>query len=331
VTDVRPAAADQQMVASILDRLHDGRPHEGSGDHAIPSGFEPLDFELEGGFRPGQLIVIGGPPGVGKTVFALQLARNGAAHGSDAVFACYEHDTAQLFGRLLGSEIGALGAVLDVDERDDLRSVVREAMSGSWDAESAGAELPRVRAAMSRIDTYADRLLLVGASRHTDLDVLGQFAEEMAGDGVLVVDYLQKVPAGEVGYGDRVAVVTEELKDLALRHRITVVALSSAGGRSLEDRRIGLPSLEGAAAIAYEADVALILNEKSSIVSKVHINFDPQRLKTFHEYLVVTIEKNRRGPVPIELEFKKMLQYFRLETKGRYVTEKLIDDVLYLE
>ncbi len=330
MTDVHSATPDQQMVASILDGLHDDA-RKGSGDHPIASGFEPLDYELEGGFRPGQLVVVGGPPGVGKTVFALQLARNAAAAGNDAVFACYEHDTAQLFGRLLGSEIGALGALVDVEERDSLRSVIREAMSGSWDADSAGAQLPRVRAAMSRIETFADRLLLVGANRHLDLEGLGRLAEEIAGSGVLVVDYLQKVPAGNVGFGDRVAVVTEELKDLALRHRITVVALSSAGGRSLEDRRIGLPSLEGAAAIAYEADVALIMNEKSSIVSKVHINFDPQRLKAFHQYLVITIEKNRRGPVPIELEFKKMLQYFRLDTRGRYVTEKLIDDVLYLE
>ncbi len=331
MTDTRAIAPNERMVASILDRLHTDQPAENGGDHTIPTGFEPLDHELEGGFRPGQLIIIGGPPGVGKTVFALQLARNAATHGSDAAFVCYEHDTAQLFGRLLASEIGALGDVVDINERESLRSVIRNAMAGTWDSTSEGVALPRVRAAMSRIETYADRLLLVGASRRTELGELGRLAEEISGGGVMVVDYLQKVPAGDFDFGDRVAVVTEELKDIALRHGITVIALSSAGGRSLEDRRIGLPSLEGAASIAYDADVALILNEKSSIVSKVHVNFDPERLKVFHQYLVVTIEKNRRGPTPIELEFKKMLHYFRLETKGRYVTEKLIDDVLYLD
>ena len=73
------------------------------------------------------------------------------------------------------------------------------------------------------------------------------------------------------------------------------------------------------------------MNEKSSIVSRVHVNSDPLRLKSFHEWIVLTIEKNRRGPAPIDLEFRKELQFFRFDSAGRYVSEKLIDDVLYAE
>ena len=329
----RRLAANEALVANIVDHLGRGElTNVTLGDHPITTGFEPLDHELEGGFRPGQLVVLGGPPGVGKTVLALQFARSAAAAGSDAVFACYEHDTHQLFGRLLAGEIGSLGEVLDIDERVGLRSVIRDAMSGAWATDPASTRLPRVRAALSRVETYANRLLLVSANRHTDLVELDRLAGEVSGSGgVLVVDYLQKVPAANVAFRDRVPVVTEELKDLALRHGITVIALSSAGSKSLEERRIGLPSLTGASAIAYEADLALIMNEKSSIVSRVHVNSDPLRLKSFHEWIVLTIEKNRRGPAPIDLEFRKELQFFRFDSAGRYVSEKLIDDVLYAE
>ena len=42
----------------------------------LPLGFSPLDDLLNGGLRPGELMIIGGAAGVGKTIFGLQLARN---------------------------------------------------------------------------------------------------------------------------------------------------------------------------------------------------------------------------------------------------------------
>ncbi len=42
----------------------------------MPTGFTPLDDVLNGGLRPGELLVIGGPFGVGKTIWGLQVARN---------------------------------------------------------------------------------------------------------------------------------------------------------------------------------------------------------------------------------------------------------------
>ena len=40
----------------------------------IPTGFTPLDDILNGGIRPGELLMLGGPFGVGKTIWALQAA-----------------------------------------------------------------------------------------------------------------------------------------------------------------------------------------------------------------------------------------------------------------
>src|SRR5688572_15358599 len=42
----------------------------------LSTGFVPLDDVLNGGLRPGELLIVGGPFGVGKTIFGLQVARN---------------------------------------------------------------------------------------------------------------------------------------------------------------------------------------------------------------------------------------------------------------
>ena len=62
-----------EVLASVSDELSGG----GMGRvRPLPTGFSPLDEVLNGGLRPGDLFVIGGPSGVGKTIFSLQVARN---------------------------------------------------------------------------------------------------------------------------------------------------------------------------------------------------------------------------------------------------------------
>ena len=81
----------------------------------LPLGFSPLDDLLNGGLRPGELMIIGGAAGVGKTIFGLQLARNVALRQAvsgtqgGAMYVCFEHDQAHLTMRLLCLESAELG------------------------------------------------------------------------------------------------------------------------------------------------------------------------------------------------------------------------------
>ena len=77
----------------------------------LPTGFQPLDEVLNGGLRPGELLVIGGPFGVGKTIWGLQAARNAVCHdrGAVALYICYEHDREHLLQRLLCLESAEVG------------------------------------------------------------------------------------------------------------------------------------------------------------------------------------------------------------------------------
>ena len=76
----------------------------------VPTGFDPLDKVLDGGLRSRDLTLIGGVPGVGKTVVTLQWARNSAMAGFNTAYVCYEHDQEALASRLLAVEVGEMKA-----------------------------------------------------------------------------------------------------------------------------------------------------------------------------------------------------------------------------
>ena len=73
-------------LRGVLQQLDgDVRAGRTNGLRAIPTGFSPLDTYLHGGVRAGELLLVGGAQGVGKSTWALQLARHvaaGAALGS---------------------------------------------------------------------------------------------------------------------------------------------------------------------------------------------------------------------------------------------------------
>ncbi len=164
----------------------------------IPTGFDSLDSILGGGLHSDSLMLVGGPPGVGKTIFVLQAARNIASSGNAvACVVCFEHGEVYLYHRLLcmesivGSPAPASGVAVH-----DIRSIVsRNPQAG---LQAMIQELPDAREAWERIVTYWERLYLVkGHPVKTTLNVLDAFLAWLRATNehlVLFVDYLQKVP-----------------------------------------------------------------------------------------------------------------------------------------
>jgi replicative DNA helicase len=297
----------------------------------IPTGFEPLDTALEGGFRPRELVIVGGAPGVGKTVVTLQWARHAAASGRAAVFACYEHDEATLLGRLLLQEVGNLGG--STRSAHETRSTVRAITRGEVRLEDVAHDV-LLRAAYEGLDEYAHRLWLVRASGvDTTLSTLAEMADDFGRGSILFVDYLQKIPSNVPTVGDveRAAYLASGLKELALEREIAVVAVAAGDESALSARRLRFEHLKGSAGLAYEADIVLMLNEKALAVSKSHSAYDTVRAQTFKDQVVLSIDKNRGGPSPIDMEFTKDLAHYRFSPQGAIVEDRLVDDLFYQE
>jgi replicative DNA helicase len=148
---------------------------------------------------------------------------------------------------------------------------------------------------------------------------------------VVFVDYLQKIPMipDPASETERVTVVVQGLKDLALTHSVPVVSIVAADREGLKASRLRNHHLRGSSAINYEADVILILNEKYSIVAKVNIEFNPYQAQRFRDWIILTIEKNRSGKNTIDLEFHKHFEFSCFDPAGRQVQEKLIEERLY--
>jgi len=322
-------------VLADLDRaLRDG---EVRSRRPLPTGFEALDRAIAGGLKPGELVLIGGGQGIGKTTLTLQMARNLAANGTHVLYVCYEHDERFLLTRLLTMESH------DPSDEERERGIrLREVLARIEEAGGReGASLqalvagtPALARATARISAYADRLLLQrGSGSYTDLAAL---AAEVAGlrdshphaPCVLFLDYLQKVPVHPepLTETERVTRVVEGLKDLALSLDLPVVAIVAAEKEGLRAPRLRLHHLRGGSAILYEADIILILNEKHRIVTKQHLTYNALQAQGLHAWVVCSIEKNRAGRQLIDLEFRKRFEYACFDPDGGPVTEILIDE-----
>jgi replicative DNA helicase len=300
----------------------------------IPTGFQPLDKVLDGGLRSRDLTLIGGVPGVGKTVLTLQWARNIAANGFNVSYVCYEHDEEALAGRLLALEVGELKAAEHGIRSGQTLAVIADV---SLAERRLGDEIdddPVLRHALERMSTYADDLNLIRASgTTTGVAELREQAMLLGAGGTLFVDYLQKVPMGDHSWTDSERSIrqAEELKELAMEYDVAVVAVTAAEASGLNVRRVRPHHLRGASGLTYEADLILLLNEKWLSVSKRHSAYDPVHAEGFKRNVVLTIEKNRRGKSGVDLEFTKDFVHFRFQSNGGFVEEQLIDEMLFPE
>jgi replicative DNA helicase len=311
----------------------------------IPTGFDPLDAAIGGGLQRGELVLLGGAQGIGKTITALQMARNIAKFSNMyAFYLSYEHTDAHLMNRLLCLEsINPPEMVIAQGLRmKDLQDIIiskrarqylsRDSATGSL--RGILRENERTSPALARITEYADRLIMLKASTavttlHSIREMVGKIASATDGNVVLFVDYLQKVaihPEKALDEGDKITIVVEGLKDIAMSLDIPVFAIVAADREGLKAKRLHLFHLRGSSALDYECDIAIIMNNKYNILSKDHVAFNPYQARQYREWVVFTIEKNRAGRAMIDVEFHLQAPFFALNPQGQMVQQQLIDD-----
>jgi replicative DNA helicase len=312
---------------------------ESAAGKAWPTGFSPLDAYLSGGVRSGELVLVGGPQGFGKTTWVLQVLRNIVAGGDHGVYFSYEHDEYTILERLLALEAGLIFGAEAVGMRR-IRSAL-EAVDGRGDL-ALDARLANTNGgqeALQAVRQYSKRLFFARANGSTtDLREIAARAEqiiESTGHApVVVVDYLQKVPVpdGPPSEEERITVVAEGLKDLALRLQCPIIAIVAAEREGLvAGKRLRVNNLRGSSALAYEPDVILLMNDKYDVVARHHLVFDVGNAERFRSWAVMTIEKNRSGLDKIDLEFQKHFEQGRFETKGNVVSEQLVDERVFVD
>lgn len=201
----------------------------------VRTGIVELDA-LTGGLRPGELVVIAGLTGAGKTMLALDIARHAAIEQERPVLLfSLELSSGEIGARLLSAESGV--------PLDDLRS--GRVDPRAWTA-IAGARM-RVRERSLLID---DRTTL----SVDDMRLAGHQMMNRGGVKLIVVDHVQLLqdPA-----------VSRQLKMLARELRVPVVAVSQLVDGTVTPALSAVPG-----AVANDADVVVLVDGGSLVVAK---------------------------------------------------------------
>ncbi len=202
----------------------------------VTTGFKPLD-DLTGGFREGQLIVIGAATKGGKTSMAVNMATRAANAGHPVGFISLEMSSGELFDRFVASYGGVDVSVLSkAPTAQDIGNIGRAAHQASllpiYIRDEGDVNPLQLRAAMRR-------MCAVHKTR------------------IIVVDYIQLLsPTDRKDSRERqVAEASRTLKQLAKELGITIIALTqlNAEGASRESR-----------AIEHDCDLFLVIERDDS-------------------------------------------------------------------
>jgi replicative DNA helicase len=311
----------------------------------IPTGFDPLDGLIGGGLRKTELILLGGSQGIGKTIAALQIARNIAMRPDQyAFFLSYEHTEAHLMHRLLCLESinpPEIELSQGLKLRDMYQIIVAQRAkkfmgrgSGSASLQTILRDHPKTSPALGRMLRYSDRLIMLKASPAvTNLrsikEMISRLSDATGGNVTVFIDYLQKVavhPERPRDENDKVTIIVEGLKDMALSLDVPVLSIVAADREGLKSPRIHLYHLRGSSALDYESDIAIIMNNKYQILAKDHVSFNPYTAKQYRNWVVWTVEKNRSGRAMMDIEFELQAEHFAFNPRGQKVQQQLIDN-----
>ncbi len=260
---------------------------------SVPTGFYELD-EMLGGFQKSDLIIIAARPSMGKTAFALTLARNAAIdHKIPVGIFSLEMSTMQLVIRLLCAE-GRLNAHL-----------VR---TGKLPHEE-GVKLSKNAHKLIDSPIYVDDL---PAQSVLEIRAKARRLKAEKNIGMIIIDYLQLMqgPAKSESREREISHISRSLKSLAKELNIPVIALAQLN-RAVEtrnDKRPQLSDLRESGSIEQDADVVLFLNRPEYYGIKTFSD-DSSPTEGIAE---VIIGKQRNGPTgEIRLAFVK--EYARFE------------------
>jgi len=164
------------VLVDLNEKVTTGRVSE---YQPVPLGFTPLDKTIGTGLRTGELLLIGGAQGTGKTSMALQMARNVASGGqANVLYICFEHDEPYLLNRLIALE----SALAHMPQKAGAIKIqdVRKEILGTWAAEGAEApnlaNNPRLRPSLDRIARYGQNLFLLRGSATASTIPIVRFA-----------------------------------------------------------------------------------------------------------------------------------------------------------
>ncbi len=241
---------------SLEAAIHEieGAQKRGGELTGVPTGFTDLDAYTHG-LHPGQLVIVAARPAVGKSTFALDLARNASVkHNQATIFFSLEMGRAEIAMRLMSAESSIYlqsmrkGTVTDADwtRLAAVRGRINDAPL--YIDDSPNMSLVEIRAKCRRLAQQVDLKLVV-------------------------IDYIQLMSSGKKveSRQQEVSEFSRALKLLAKELGLPVVALSQLNRQAeqAKDKKPELSHLRESGSLEQDADVVVLLH-REGIYEKDH-------------------------------------------------------------
>ena len=280
-----------------------------SGLSGLQTGYEELD-RMTSGWQNSDLIIIAARPAMGKTAFALSMAKNMAVDYNlpVAVFTL-EMANVQLVKRLISNVASLEGekiksGKLSPEEWNRLNSRLRNIYSAPlYLDETPGLSITELR-------TKARRLV------------------REKGVKMIMIDYLQLMNATGLKLGSReqeVSTISRSLKALAKELDIPVIALSqlNRSTESREDKRPVLSDLRESGAIEQDADIVCFIH-RPEYYTKSPVDGENRDIRGLAELIVA---KHRSGAVgTVNLRFISKFAKFENWNEGYDIMQETLNE-----
>lgn len=280
----RSYAGMKKLTKDAIEKIFALASGEGDGITGVPTGFAQLD-QLLSGLQPSDLIILAARPSMGKTAFALSIAREAARRGKSVGMFSLEMSAQQLVLRLISAdaEIGLQSlrsGRLTQKEMHDIVSRIDKLMNAQIYIDDSAAISPvefRAKCRRMKIEHKVD---------------------------LVIVDYLQLMHAPKAESREReISMISHTLKQVAKELNIPVLALSQLN-RTLEqraDKRPMLSDLRESGSIEQDADVVMFVHRPEHYKQAT---FEDGR--STENIAEIIVGKQRNGPTgDVRLYFQK--------------------------
>ncbi len=238
----------EDLMQPTMDELEaiGGRAGMMSG---VPTGFADLD-QLTNGLHPGQLIVIAGRPGLGKSTMGLDIARSASIKNSQpsCIFSL-EMSKTEITMRLLSAEA---------------RVPLHHMRSGSM-TDDDWARLARRMGEVAEAPLYID-----DSPNLTMMEIRAKARRLKQRNGLrlIVIDYLQLMSGNKKSESrqQEVSEISRALKLLAKELEVPVIAMSqlNRGAEQRTDKKPMLSDLRESGSIEQDADMVVLLHREDA-------------------------------------------------------------------
>lgn len=209
----------------------------------LPTGLQALDEKIEG-FLPGEVVLIGARPAMGKTSFVINIAHNIALYFSDQNKMNPADDRCVLYFSLADSISQIVERFIALDSEISRYTIKREFMD------------PSIQTSIKKACSNLKHIPIFFSNRGYDLEEINEEIQKTSAQkqvGCVIIDYLQLV--GRSQYRDDFTPLMEQIKDLATKLNIPFIVLTQLT-RSLESRSCKIPLVSDIRGFSRKQDAA---------------------------------------------------------------------------